>query len=184
MPQPRSAPSAVGLTRMDWLVTKRSVPSNVAPRIIKMVRHSKLKIDKSARIVVPKPLRERLDLKPDSEPEAFEQAGGVLLRAVDQRPSRIRAWRNRARTGTAWFRMCARSGSSPARSPKVVQVFFDTDVLVAASEQSHPHYAQAWPALRWVARERTRGSLALTQSPSRTGPTKQPQSAADRSDNR
>jgi hypothetical protein len=29
-------------------------------------------------------------------------------------------------------------------------VFFDTNVLVA-SERSHPHYAQAWPALRRVA---------------------------------
>ena len=39
------------------------------------------------RIVVPKPLRERLGLKPDSELEALEQAGGVLLRPVEQRPS-------------------------------------------------------------------------------------------------
>jgi AbrB family looped-hinge helix DNA binding protein len=46
-----------------------------------------LKIDKSGRIVVPKPLRERLGLKPDSELEAVEQAVGVLLRAVEPRPS-------------------------------------------------------------------------------------------------
>lgn len=31
-----------------------------------------------------------------------------------------------------------------------MQVFFDTTVLVAASEQSHPHHAQALPALRRV----------------------------------
>jgi predicted nucleic acid-binding protein len=35
-----------------------------------------------------------------------------------------------------------------------VNIFFDTTVLVAASEQSHPHFAQARPALlRVVARQ-------------------------------
>ncbi|HVB81369.1 MAG TPA: PIN domain-containing protein [Candidatus Binataceae bacterium] len=32
-----------------------------------------------------------------------------------------------------------------------MKVFFDTSVVVAASEQGHPHYGQAWPALRRVA---------------------------------
>jgi predicted nucleic acid-binding protein len=32
-----------------------------------------------------------------------------------------------------------------------MKIFFDTSVLVAASERSHPHHAQAWPALRRVA---------------------------------
>ena len=32
-----------------------------------------------------------------------------------------------------------------------MNIFFDTTVLVAASEQSHPHYAQARPALLRVA---------------------------------
>ena len=32
-----------------------------------------------------------------------------------------------------------------------MRVFFDTNVLVAASERSHPHHAQVWPALRRVA---------------------------------
>jgi predicted nucleic acid-binding protein len=32
-----------------------------------------------------------------------------------------------------------------------VDIFFDTTVLVAASEQSHPHYAQARPVLLRVA---------------------------------
>ena len=32
----------------------------------------------------------------------------------------------------------------------MVQVFFDTTVLVAASERSHPHHARALPALRRV----------------------------------
>ena len=37
-----------------------------------------------------------------------------------------------------------------------MDIFFDTTVLVAASEQSHPHYAQARPALLRVAPGRTR----------------------------
>ncbi len=46
-------------------------------------------MDKSGRIVVPKPLRERLGLKPGMELEAMEQPHGVLLRPVEQRPSMI-----------------------------------------------------------------------------------------------
>jgi AbrB family looped-hinge helix DNA binding protein len=49
-----------------------------------------MRIDKSGRIVVPKHLRERLGLKPDSELEAVEQAGGILLRVLEQRPSMIK----------------------------------------------------------------------------------------------
>ena len=49
-----------------------------------------VRIDKSGRIVVPRPLRERLGLKPDSELEALEQAGGVLLRVLEPRPSMIK----------------------------------------------------------------------------------------------
>jgi predicted nucleic acid-binding protein len=41
-----------------------------------------------------------------------------------------------------------------------VQVFFDTDVLVAASERSHPHYAQAWPALRRVTAGKDKGFMS------------------------
>ena len=40
-----------------------------------------------------------------------------------------------------------------------MKVFFDTTVLVAASEQSHPHYAQARPALLRVAAGRDRGFM-------------------------
>src|SRR6266851_3182637 len=42
----------------------------------------------------------------------------------------------------------------------MVQVFFDTNVLVAASERSHPHYAQAWPALRRVAAGKDKGFMS------------------------
>jgi predicted nucleic acid-binding protein len=42
-----------------------------------------------------------------------------------------------------------------------VDIFFDTTVLVAASEQSHPHYAQARPALLRVATGQDKGFVAL-----------------------
>ena len=41
-----------------------------------------------------------------------------------------------------------------------MKVFFDTTVLVAASARNHPHYAQAFPALRRVAAERDRGFIS------------------------
>jgi predicted nucleic acid-binding protein len=42
-----------------------------------------------------------------------------------------------------------------------VDIFFDTTVLVAASEQSHPHYAQARPALLRVAAGQDEGFMSL-----------------------
>ena len=42
-----------------------------------------------------------------------------------------------------------------------MDVFFDTTVLVAASEQSHPHYAQARPALLRVAAGQDKGFIGL-----------------------
>ncbi|MDP8984757.1 MAG: AbrB/MazE/SpoVT family DNA-binding domain-containing protein [Pseudomonadota bacterium] len=48
-----------------------------------------LKIDQSGRIVVPKPLRDRLGLKPDMEVELLERVDGVLLRPIEQRASML-----------------------------------------------------------------------------------------------
>jgi predicted nucleic acid-binding protein len=42
-----------------------------------------------------------------------------------------------------------------------VHVFFDTNVLVAASERSHPHYAQAWPALLRVTAGKDKGFMSV-----------------------
>ncbi|HXW82832.1 MAG TPA: AbrB/MazE/SpoVT family DNA-binding domain-containing protein [Candidatus Binataceae bacterium] len=47
----------------------------------------RLKIDKLGRILVPKPLRDRLGLNPGAQLEVVEQTGGVLLRIARQRPS-------------------------------------------------------------------------------------------------
>ena len=42
-----------------------------------------------------------------------------------------------------------------------MKVFFDTSVLVAASEQAHPHYGQAWPALRRVTARKDHGFMSV-----------------------
>ena len=42
-----------------------------------------------------------------------------------------------------------------------MDIFFDTTVLVAASEQSHPHYAQARPALLRVVAGQDKGFIGL-----------------------
>ena len=44
-------------------------------------------IDKAGRIVVPKELRQRLALRPNTELEIVEHPNGVLLRVPDQKPS-------------------------------------------------------------------------------------------------
>jgi AbrB family looped-hinge helix DNA binding protein len=70
----------------------------------------KLRIDRSGRIVVPKPLRQRLGLTPGTELEALDQPGGVFLRTVEQRPVMIKVeglWvhRGAAQPGANWDRV-------------------------------------------------------------------------------
>jgi AbrB family looped-hinge helix DNA binding protein len=69
-----------------------------------------LRIDKAGRIVVPKPLRERLGFRPDTELDAVEQPDGVLLKRVQQRPSMIKVdglWvhQGTAEAGANWDRV-------------------------------------------------------------------------------
>jgi predicted nucleic acid-binding protein len=42
-----------------------------------------------------------------------------------------------------------------------VKVFFDTSVLITASERNHPHHAQSWPALRRVAAGQDQGFISV-----------------------
>ncbi|HZL67455.1 MAG TPA: AbrB/MazE/SpoVT family DNA-binding domain-containing protein [Candidatus Limnocylindrales bacterium] len=70
----------------------------------------KLRIDKSGRILLPKPLRKRLGLASETELEAVEQPDGVLLRVVVQRASMIQVgglWihQGTAERGANWQRM-------------------------------------------------------------------------------
>ena len=48
-----------------------------------------VKIDKAGRIVLPKPVRDRLRLRQGSDLEIEERPEGLLLKPVDQRPSMI-----------------------------------------------------------------------------------------------
>ena len=60
-----------------------------------------IKIDSAGRIVVPKAIRQRLGLNPNTELEIVEQDGGVLLRPVEERPSMIRVNGHWVHTGRA-----------------------------------------------------------------------------------
>ena len=62
------------------------------------------------RIVVPKPLRERLGFRPDTELEAIEQPEGVFLKRVEERPSMVKVdglWvhQGNAEPGANWERI-------------------------------------------------------------------------------
>jgi AbrB family looped-hinge helix DNA binding protein len=75
-----------------------------------IINGMKVKIDKAGRIVVPKPLRERLGFKPDTELVAIEQPEGVLLKRVEQRPSMVKVdglWvhQGSAEPGANWERI-------------------------------------------------------------------------------
>ena len=48
-----------------------------------------LKIDKAGRIVVPKPVRERLGLRAGMDLEVAEKSEGLLLKPVTQKPSQM-----------------------------------------------------------------------------------------------
>lgn len=54
-----------------------------------MINSMDVKIDQSGRIVVPKPLRDRLGLKPDMVLEVQEQADGLFLRALTPHPTMV-----------------------------------------------------------------------------------------------
>jgi AbrB family looped-hinge helix DNA binding protein len=49
-----------------------------------------LKIDKAGRVILPKPVRDRLGLHAGSDLEIQETAEGVVLRPVGQRPSLVK----------------------------------------------------------------------------------------------
>jgi bifunctional DNA-binding transcriptional regulator/antitoxin component of YhaV-PrlF toxin-antitoxin module len=78
--------------------------------VYRIANGMKLRIDKAGRIVGPKPLRDRLGFKPDTDLEALEQQEGVLLRRLEQRPSMVKAdglWvhRGSAEPGADWERI-------------------------------------------------------------------------------
>jgi AbrB family looped-hinge helix DNA binding protein len=54
-----------------------------------MIYGMKLRLDKSGRVVLPKPLRQRLGLRAGTTFEATEAAEGLVLRPVTERPSLV-----------------------------------------------------------------------------------------------
>ena len=49
-----------------------------------------LKIDKAGRVILPKPMRDRLGLHAGSDLEIQETPDGVVLRPADRRPSMVK----------------------------------------------------------------------------------------------
>ena len=58
-----------------------------------------LKIDKAGRVVLPKPVRDRLGLHEGSDLEIRETAEGVVLTPVEQKPSLVKEGRFWVHTG-------------------------------------------------------------------------------------
>lgn len=78
--------------------------------VIGIINGMGVRIDKAGRIVVPKPLRERLGFKPDTDLEIIEQPEGVLLKRIQQRPSMVKVdglWvhQGSAEIGANWDRI-------------------------------------------------------------------------------
>jgi AbrB family looped-hinge helix DNA binding protein len=49
-----------------------------------------LKIDKAGRLILPKPVRDRLGLRPGSDLELEETADGIVLKPSERQPSLIK----------------------------------------------------------------------------------------------
>lgn len=78
--------------------------------MVKLHTMSVLKIDKAGRIVVPKPMRERLGFVPDSQLIAEEQPDGVLIKRAGDRPELVMAagvlvHQGHAEPGANWDRV-------------------------------------------------------------------------------
>jgi AbrB family looped-hinge helix DNA binding protein len=67
-------------------VRVKAMPFSMASGMINGMR---LRLDKSGRVVLPKPLRQRLGLRAGTTFEAKEAPEGLLLRPIRQRPSLI-----------------------------------------------------------------------------------------------
>jgi AbrB family looped-hinge helix DNA binding protein len=82
-----------------------------------------LKIDKAGRVILPKPVRDRLGLRAGSDLEIQEIQGGILLKPSDQRPSLVKK-------GSFWVH----TGELPA----------GYDVLKARDEDREERMRKAW----------------------------------------
>jgi AbrB family looped-hinge helix DNA binding protein len=69
-----------------------------------------VRIDKAGRVVVPKPVRERMGFKPDTGLEAVEKPEGVLLKRAQERSALAKVdgvWvhQGRPEAGAGWARV-------------------------------------------------------------------------------
>jgi AbrB family looped-hinge helix DNA binding protein len=55
-----------------------------------MLNGMTLKMDKAGRVILPKPVRDRLDLHAGSDLEIVETSAGVMLQPAERRPSMIK----------------------------------------------------------------------------------------------
>ena len=55
-----------------------------------MLNGMNLKIDKAGRVILPKPIRDRLGLHEGSDLEIIETAEGVMLKPTETRPSMVK----------------------------------------------------------------------------------------------
>jgi AbrB family looped-hinge helix DNA binding protein len=82
-----------------------------------------LKMDKAGRVILPKPVRDRMGLRAGSALEAVETAEGVVLKPVDRRPSLIKK-------GSFWIY----AGEIPA----------GYDILKAIDDDREERMRKAW----------------------------------------
>jgi len=66
---------------------------------VRFLKGMTLKIDKAGRVILPKPIRDRLGLRAGSDLEIQEIQEGVLLRPAGRRPSLVRKGRFWVHTG-------------------------------------------------------------------------------------
>jgi AbrB family looped-hinge helix DNA binding protein len=82
-----------------------------------------LKIDKAGRVILPKPVRDRLGLRAGSDLEILETPEGVVLKPADPRPSLVKK-------GMFWVH----TGEIPA----------GYDILKAIDEDREERMRKAW----------------------------------------
>jgi AbrB family looped-hinge helix DNA binding protein len=93
-----------------WKLSQADVRFVPLLMVCGIINGMELKIDKAGRIVVPKPVRERLGFRADTELVAIEQPEGLLLKRIKQRPAMIKVdglWvhQGTAEPGANWERV-------------------------------------------------------------------------------
>ena len=68
----------------------RNLPWMMASAILDGMSEGTLTVDKAGRVVLPKPLRDRLRLRPGSRLDVVATDGGLLLTPVEQGPDLVR----------------------------------------------------------------------------------------------